>query len=372
MSADSQVFDTVSTANDRGGADLLSEMRMQMIVEQEDDCHSQAASEHHGSLVFRHASEGFHDAILDLYAATKIFCIHLVTFESMFVILCSIVTTTLYYVFGHNSDGTRFGANISWMIVSFAIVAPMIMQIKQAFARREMALDVMAEAKALFVNILLANTLWNWGKNGRSTLPPDHALKTKTLLKQLLFEVSSILLMPTHTRGRHRLTVHGQRVASKHAAAIGRHQLSIVAHFKRLHEQVEVMKGEGLPANEASRINQYHWMLHARLEKLFNIKFYRTPQATRSFTRLFILVLPIFYGPYYVYLTKSDEYHSTNFVFCLALSVVTSLSMIGVFNVEKAMGDPFVGGGMDRIRVRETISQMHEMLDIALETRKNQ
>lgn len=93
-------------------------------------------------------------------------------------------------------------------------------------------------------------------------------------------------------------------------------------------------------------------------------QFYRTPQATRSFTRLFILVLPIFYGPYYVYLMRGDEYQSTSFTFCLMLSAVTSLTMIGIFNVEIAMEDPFAGGGMDGIRVCEMFQLVHSMLDV--------
>ncbi|GAB9465335.1 hypothetical protein Gpo141_00002745 [Globisporangium polare] len=317
-----------------------------------------------GRAALHHACESFRDSVLDLYAASKIFGIHLVTFESLFVVMSSLLATTGYYLYSENRGGKSFGANISWMIVSFAIVAPMIMQIKQAFTRRELALDVLAEAKALFANILLANALWNWGDNGRQKLPGDHAKKTKKLLVSVLRDICTILLLPTLTRGRHRLTMHGRQVASRYEHIVENLQLQIMTAFKRLHEQVEVMKEAGLPANEASRINQYHWLLQARLEKLQNIKFYRTPQATRSFTRLFILVLPIFYGPYYVYLMRGDEYQSTSFAFCLVLSTMTSLTMIGIFNVEIAMEDPFAGGGMDGIRVREVFQLVHGMLDV--------
>lgn len=75
-------------------------------------------------------------------------------------------------------------------------------------------------------------------------------------------------------------------------------------------------------------------------------------------------MLPIFYGPYYVYLMRGDEYQSTSFAFCLVLSVVTSLTMIGIFNVEIAMEDPFAGGGMDGIRLHETYQLVSDMLDV--------
>lgn len=127
-------------------------------------------------------------------------------------------------------------------------------------------------AKSLFANILLSNALWNWGDDGRQKLPDGHAKKTKKLLVSLLRDICSLLLLPTLTRGRHRFTVHGRRLASRYMHTVENLQLQIMMTFKKLHEQVEVMKSAGLPANEASRINQYHWLLQARLEKLQNIK----------------------------------------------------------------------------------------------------
>lgn len=104
-----------------------------------------------GRAALHHACESFRDSVLDLYAASKIFGIHLVTFESLFVVMSSLLATTGYYLYSESRGEKSFGANISWMIVSFAIVAPMIMQIKQAFTRRELALDVLAEGKRSFL-----------------------------------------------------------------------------------------------------------------------------------------------------------------------------------------------------------------------------
>ncbi|EEY57876.1 uncharacterized protein PITG_00463 [Phytophthora infestans T30-4] len=293
----------------------------------------------------RRTSEGFRDTVLDLYAASKVFAIHLITFEGLFVVLFSVATTSLYYFLGESSTGPSFGANISWTIVSFAVVSPMIMQIRQAFTRREQALDIISESRSLL------------------KLPQDHVQKTKNLLEALLRDTMSLLIMPTLTRGRHRFTSHGRKLASQFVNPVKQLQLQIVNTIRQLHDQVEIMKACGMPANEASRINQYHWLLQARIEKLQNIKFYRTPQATRSFTRLFILVLPLFYGPYYVYIARGNEYQATNFAFCLLLSVATSLLMTGIFNVERTMEDPFAGGGMDGVHVHEVFQLTQQMLD---------
>ncbi|DAZ97865.1 TPA: hypothetical protein N0F65_003292 [Lagenidium giganteum] len=345
------------------GVSLLADSRLRALEEQRQREVDDVELDH---VELTCVSDDVRHTVMDLYAAAKIFCIHLVTCESVLVVACAVVSTSLYFVYGLDRNGTSFSANLSWTIVSFAVVAPMIMQIKQAFARRETALDVLAEIKALSVNVLLANALWDWGADGRRGLPAGHGSTTKRLLQQMWLELAQLLLLPTLTRGRHRFTALGRQTAAKYLPVVTEHHLALVAVVKRLHEQVEVMKRAGLPANEASRINQYHYLIQARLERLLNIKFYRTPQATRSFTRLFILVLPIFYGPYYVHLVRSDGHQATNFGFCLSLSVVTSLTMIGIFNVEKAMEDPFAGQGLDGVRVHDECTQAQAMLDVCV------
>jgi len=89
------------------------------------------------------------NGMLDIYAACVIFWFHLVSLESCLVVAIAIFATSGYYYLGERSDGSNFGANISWVIVSFAIVSPMIMQIRQAFTRRESALDIVAEREYL-------------------------------------------------------------------------------------------------------------------------------------------------------------------------------------------------------------------------------
>lgn len=135
-----------------------------------------------------------------------------------------------------------------------------------------LTLCLLCAAKALIVNIMLANAMWDWGDNGRAKLPLDHAQKTKTLLKSLVNTACHMLQLPIFSRGRHRFTDQGRKIAGRYADSVSHSQLQIINTLRQLHGQVEVMKSVGLPANEASRINQYHWMLQARLEKLQNIK----------------------------------------------------------------------------------------------------
>lgn len=86
------------------------------------------------------------NGVLDYYAAFAIFWRHLITFETIVVVGVAVAATLFYFEIrqGDNNHAT-FGAELSWILVSFAVVSPMIMQIKQAFTRRETALLILAE-----------------------------------------------------------------------------------------------------------------------------------------------------------------------------------------------------------------------------------
>ncbi|KAH9086476.1 hypothetical protein LEN26_020123 [Aphanomyces euteiches] len=306
-------------------------------------------------------------SLLDIAAAMYVFWFHLLTLETVLVVIMAAASPSAYYFIGFHASGSYFGANLSWTLVTFAIVSPMIMQIRQAFTRREAALDAIAEMKAITANVLMANAIWDWGKNERSKLPADHVIKTKSYLVGVLNDLEELLTLPTFTRGRHQFTTAGISSAKGHVHRFHYLGRRIAYIITLLHRQVEVMKFLGLPANEASRINQYHWFIQARIEKLCNIKLYRTPQATRSFTRLCILALPLFYGPYYVYIAAAgtNGVH-TNFAFALTLSIATSLIMIGIFNVEMALEDPFTEQGLDGVKVHRAIARILDTLDVIL------
>ncbi|RHY21144.1 hypothetical protein DYB25_006118 [Aphanomyces astaci] len=217
--------------------------------------------------------------------------------------------------------------------------------------------------KAIMSNVLMANAIWDWGKHDRAKLPPDHAVRTKAILVGILSDLGRVLMLPTFTRGRHRFTTSGMHEAKEFMHAFHYLCRRITFSTTLLHRQVEVMKDAGLPANEASRINQYHWYIQARIDKLCHIKLYRTPQATRSFTRLCILALPLLYGPYYVYIATAG---TTNFAFALTLSMATSLIMIGIFNVEKALEDPFTEEGLDGVKVERAMHRILDALDVVV------
>jgi len=117
-------------------------------------------------------------------------------------------------------------------------------------------------------------------------------------------------------------------------------------------------------------LNQYHWLLHQAFEKLRKIKEYRTPQALRSFVRVAFIFVPCFYGPYYVWVGTSGGGEGTNLPFAIALSVLTTLVMVGLFNVEQALEDPFdCRLGFDNVRLQDELNEILDTLDFLDDTR---
>lgn len=72
---------------------------------------------------------------------------------------------------------------------------------------------------------------------------------------------------------------------------------------------------------------------------LLFIKKYRTPQALRSFARLFTVFLPPFYAPFYGQMAKDLE----SLAFAIAFSVLTSIALTSLFESISQMEDPFTG-----------------------------
>ncbi len=72
----------------------------------------------------------------------------------------------------------------------------------------------------------------------------------------------------------------------------------INAKFGDFFMHVEMMKQCGFPAGEASRLAQFHAALQDKFEQLRYVKYYRTPQATRSFGRAYVICLPWWFGKF--------------------------------------------------------------------------
>ena len=86
------------------------------------------------------------------------------------------------------------------------------------------------------------------------------------------------------------------------------------------------------------------WLHNARnpFQKLGRtlLKYYRTPQATRSFGRVYIFVLPWLTGPYFAWVF--EEQLARSYAFTLVLAGFTFLVLQGLLNTQQGLEDPFL------------------------------
>jgi hypothetical protein len=103
----------------------------------------------------------------------------------------------------------------------------------------------------------------------------------------------------------------------------------------------------------------YHFLCDIS-EKLRTVKQYRSPQALRSFARLFSVFLPPFYAPYYGQMARDLN----SLAMAIAFSIVTSVALTSLFESIYQMEDPFIGIiALDGIDVQQELEvQFHQDL----------
>ena len=238
------------------------------------------------------------------------------------------------------SEHGLFGSQLNTSTISLALIFPITMLTTSAFQRREHALHQLSLYKGHLFNILTGLTLWNWKeRKGRDSLPPGFNRRALHNVLEINTLLCRILRLPQIGKASQVLNQGKERRAL--VSELDSLMLRIAVCLSHSHGMVEVLKGEGLPANEASRINQYHDKLMATIHHLVHIKKYRTPQGLRTALRFFLILFPIFFGPYYQWVAI-NETSATNSVYTVCYALYMAFIFISLVMVERQIEDPFL------------------------------
>lgn len=208
---------------------------------------------------------------------------------------------TIYWYTAYDENSDWNGGGMDFVLLAFALTAPISAAMTMAFNRRERALITIADFRSWSYHLYLAHSLWDWSeKGGRAGAtnvdgtPVDWVAHCDAVMAQLVGvgdELSRFLSLPTTSRSRHRMTKQGRREAARTVeVAYQLLESTATQRLTRLVMYSERIKKIGLPSGELSRIRQYERFLSSMVEQLRMIKMYRTPQAFRSFARIFTLV----------------------------------------------------------------------------------
>jgi hypothetical protein len=274
---------------------------------------------------------------------------------------------TLYWYFAYLDDSNWNGGSMDFVLLAFALTAPISASLSLAFQRRERALIAIADFRSWSYHLYLAHSLWDWSdeKGGRVNAEIDGVLvdwveHCDAVMAQLIGigdELSRFLNLPTTSRSRHRMTKQGRKEAAR-TIEVAYHLLESMStqRMTRLIMYSERLKKIGLPATEGSRLRQYERFLSNVIEQLRTIKMYRTPQAFRSFARIFTLVLPPFYAPTFAQVAKDVNSLGMG----VAFGIITALGLTALFESLQILEDPFTAFlTLDGIDVHEELEVLH-------------
>jgi hypothetical protein len=290
---------------------------------------------------------------LGFYSAFKVMFLYLINLETVLSCCLTVVLTLYWYHYGQTHDGWQ-GGGMDYVLLAFSVTSPIAAAIGMAYNRREMALMYIADFRSFSSQLYIAHSVWDWNENGgREGSNIDLRAHSDAVLAQIVGigdELARFLTLPTASRSIHRMTRIGKREAA-HTVQVAYRLLESMSHrFTRLSVYGERIKEAGLPSGEISRIRQYERFMEVGVERLRMIKMYRTPQAFRSFARIFTFALPPFYAPSYAQVGIDLQSLGMG----ISFGLVTALGLTALFESLQVLEDPFVGFlALDGIDVRE-------------------
>ncbi len=240
----------------------------------------------------------------------------IINLKTIVVTVLSIISTYICYRF-------HLIADFPDMLVGVAIVFPVVFSIGSAYNRRETALQRFSDFKGHAIAIYYASRDWTTD-NGH-----DFPAQIKTIVSDLIVTMRTMF-----TSGQKKDWDSNER--------------KIYGLFSKLSRLVIEMKDYGVQSGESSRINQYVSKMIIAFDNLKIVHDYRTPITLRAYSKVFLYVFPILYGPYFAN-TFEDFSEGLEYV----MPVLYSFILVSLDNIQDHLENPFDEIGEDDIRINE-------------------
>ena len=237
----------------------------------------------------------------------------IINWKTIVITLLSIASTAfcLHY---------EIKADFPLTLIGTAIVFPIVFSISGAYKRREVALDeygsIKAHGRALYFAVS------HWLEN------PPQSLKVeiKSHLKNLLNSCTKVFTNPV--------------------SELENTEKGVYQNFNELSEFIKELRSLGLPSGEASRSNQFLSKMMISFERIKHIYQYRTPRTLRTYSDIFIVILPIIYGPHF-----AESVTSYSYGLQFAVPVLFSVILVALDNIQSHLENPFDQQGEDDVHI---------------------
>jgi len=214
----------------------------------------------------------------------------------------------------------NFTADFPLTLITIAIVFPIVFSIGGAYKRREAALDEYGGIKAHGRSIYFAARDW------LADSTPELQQEIRTLLGDLLKACRTLFAEPVA-----KMTVN---------------EKEIYKLFSQISLFIKKMRNQGLATGEVSRCNQYLSKTVIAFESIKHIYQYRTPRTLRAYSYIFIILLPILYGPYFAHVAKEVTRGLEYF-----MPILFSVILVCLDNIQTHLENPFDQIGEDDVMI---------------------
>lgn len=242
----------------------------------------------------------------------------------------TVIVTVLALISTYACIQYNFTANFPDMLVGVAIVFPVVFSISSAYTRRETALQRLSDFKGHAIAIYFATRDW---PTDRST---DLSERSRTLISEM-FILMREMFMTSHTDDW------------------SKNEKIMYDKFSSLSKLTMEMRAVGGQSGEISRISQYVSKMIIAFDSMKVIHNYRTPITLRAYSKVFIYIFPIVYGPYFASAHLEYSMHLE-----YVMPALYSFILVSLDNIQDHLENPFDEVGEDDIKIdaHETLRQL--------------
>lgn len=116
--------------------------------------------------------------------------------------------------------------------------------------------------------------------------------------------------------------------------------------FTKLSLFIKQYRDRGLPSGEVSRSNQYLSKTIDAFESIKHIYQYRTPITLRAYSKVFVVIVPIVYGPYFAHISEN-----ITLWLAMIMPVLFSIVLVSLDNIQDHLENPFDQVGEDDVKI---------------------
>lgn len=209
-------------------------------------------------------------------------------------------------------------------LVTVAVVYPLVFSVNAAYQRRQEALRSLATLKGHAFALRLCFAHWSKESRYSSELIYAADIILEKFFDDLKLYLSNHLLVPELEE-------------------------EIISAFTALSLLNEKLRAEGVSSPEIAKSNEYIRNMLVEFECMKSIHVYRTPSSLLLYTKFFLMVIPIVYGPVFADIAR----RSGHVAYGMILAVLFAIVLTALDNTQDILENPYDGLSPDDIQFRK-------------------